>query len=135
MEHDKATRLVWILREIRACLEAEAIERLAEQMAGLQRRIDRGRSMAKAIVRKAQKLIGTVEGNLFSRLIVIEARADHEAADIERQCRAVAEQTGAPVSDDDLLVVVRRFFRTDLPAPMVQTRRQLAASTALLRRR
>jgi hypothetical protein len=37
----KGARLVWILNSIRGALEAEAIERLEEKMAGLQQRLTR----------------------------------------------------------------------------------------------
>ena len=47
------------------------------------------------------------------RLIVIHARADSEDADVARQCSALNQETGVPVSDRDLVIVVTRFCRTD----------------------
>jgi hypothetical protein len=41
LEADKAARLIWMLREIRGCLEGEAVERLEEKMAVLQQRLTR----------------------------------------------------------------------------------------------
>jgi hypothetical protein len=41
LEADKAARLIWMLREIRGCLDGELNERLEEKMAVLQQRLPR----------------------------------------------------------------------------------------------